>query len=648
MNRMKYLIEKIEQASTEYYQNDNPVLSDKEYDDLYDELDELEKRTGIILAGSPTQKVQGEVLPELQKVVHTQTMLSADKTKSLSDLISFLGNQEGVLSWKLDGLTIVLKYHEGNFIQAITRGTGGEIGEDVTHTMKTCKSLPMKIPYKEYLEVRGECFISYKNFEHINKEYSGKYKNPRNLAAGSVRQLDSNVARERFLDFKAFSLVESGEIYNTKIEQLKFLEDLGIPVVEHSLVTLSDLEDVMKLYNPDWYQNPVDGLILEFNDIEHGKTLGVTSHHPLNIMAFKWKDETSETKLLDVEWSASRTGLLNPVAIFEPVEIEGTTVSRASLHNVSIFNNLKLGIGDKLEVYKANMIIPQIHKNLTQSGTLEIPDECPVCGGDTVIKMENDSAQLYCNNTKCNSKLIGRIIHFCDKKSLDIRGISESTIETLVLNGYIRNVIDIILLPEKEKVIDDIAKMSGFGKKSVDNMVASIKQAISNLSLNRFIRAFGIPNIGSSASKEISKACAGDWDVFVGKMDNQFDWSSLQDIGGVTKDSLQEYWKTNRNEMIETAKFIIFANSQATNACKSIMGKNFCITGKLELFPNRDTLVQRIEELGGKVVSGVTKKTDYLLTNDSGTGSSKNKKAGELNIPVITEEQFIQMIESEN
>lgn len=648
MNRMLDLIKTLKDASKAYYKYDNPILSDREYDNLYNELEVLEKQTGIIMNDSPTQKVQGEILPELKKVIHSTPMLSADKTKSLDDLETFLGDKEGVLSWKLDGLTIVLKYQEGKLIQAITRGSGGEIGEDVTHTIRTCRKLPLHIPHREYLEVRGECFISYETFKEISNVNPGRYKNPRNLASGTVRQLDSNIARERSLEFKAFAIVKSNNSFKTKSEQFKFLMSLGIPVVEHRLVSSSkEIADVMKDFDPIKYENPVDGLILEYNDLDYGKSLGVTTHHPLNIMAFKWKDEVVETILTDMEWSASRTGLLNPVAIFEPVEIEGTTVSRASLHNVSIFNNLKLGVGDKIEVYKANMIIPQIYQNLTQSSSLKVPDKCPVCGGKTEILMENDSAQLYCKNIDCISKIIRRLQHFCDKKSLDISGVSEATLQTLVNKKIIKDYIDILSLPEKEEDLLTIEKLPGFGKKSVENLVSSINKARTELPLNRFIRALGIPNIGSSVSKEISMHCQGNWDLFQSKMDSKYNWRVISDFGDVMNNCLNSYWEQNRFQILEIIKFITFAKCEAVNALNVLKGKNICVTGKLYQFSNRDQLTQEIEKFGGRVVSGVNKKTHFLLTNDTGSGSTKNKKAAELNIPIISEIKFIKMIEGE-
>lgn len=646
--KMLDLISKLKEASVFYYKYDNPILSDREYDNLYNELEVLEKQTSIIMNDSPTQKVQGEILPELKKVIHSTPMLSADKTKSLDDLETFLGDKEGVLSWKLDGLTIVLKYQEGKLIQAITRGSGGEIGEDVTHTIRTCRKLPLHIPHREYLEIRGECFISYETFKEINNLNPGKYKNPRNLASGTVRQLDSNIARERSLEFKAFAIVKSNNSFKTKSEQFKFLMSLGIPVVEHRLVSSSkEIADVMKDFDPIKYENPVDGLILEYNDLDYGKSLGVTTHHPLNIMAFKWKDGVVETILTDMEWSASRTGLLNPVAIFEPVEIEGTTVSRASLHNVSIFNNLKLGVGDKIEVYKANMIIPQIYQNLTQSGSLKVPDKCPVCGGKTEILMENDSAQLYCKNIDCTSKIIRRLQHFCDKKSLDISGVSEATLQTLVNKKIIKNYIDILSLPEKEEDLSTIEKLPGFGKKSVENLVSSINKARTALPLNRFIRALGIPNIGSSTAKDIAEHCQGNWELFQSKMDTKYDWQVIPDFGEVMSDSLKKYWDQNRYEVLKMLKYITFAKREAVNASNTLNGKSICVTGKLYQFANREELALKIESLGGKVVSGVTKKTNFLLTNDTGSGSSKNKKAVELNIPIISEIKFIKMIEGE-
>lgn len=649
-NKIKTLIEQLHKASIAYYKYDKPIMSDKQYDNLYDELLELEEKTGCILAGSPTQKVQGYVIDSLNKVKHSKPMLSANKTKDISEIKKFIGNHQCVMSWKEDGLTIVLRYINGIFTQAITRGSG-DIGEDVTHTMKMCKNIPIKLPYCTDIEVRGECVISWNEFERINSYITDTYKHPRNLAAGSVRQLDSNVLKDRELTFIAFELVQD-EIYNDSKnysmlkeqimnidESFNYLEECGFDVVEHEFVTKNDVEDVIKKYIPENYNFPVDGLIFEYNDYLYGKSLGETSHHPLNMMALKWEDELYETILKDIEWNTSKTGLINPVAVFDPVDLEGAMTSRATLHNVSYIEDLQLGIGDTIQVYRANMVIPKVHDNLTKSNAWKLPDKCPCCGGNVEIHNENGSKTLHCVNPDCKAKLLGKLVHFVSKNAINIDGLSEQTLQKFIDLGWLSSFRDIYYLSEHK---EEMYKLDGFGKKSVDKLLESIDKS-RNTILNRFIYGLCIPLIGRTASKEIAKFFNYDYEKF--RTDGIVThYSQIDGFGDNMNQSLHNYLRENHMMISTLADEFIFETKNESSNNVDLSNKTFAITGSLTHYKNRDELVNVIEKLGGKVSGSVSKKTSYLINNDTKSQSGKNKKAIDLGIQIISEDDFIKMI----
>ena len=649
LKRIKELILILNKASYAYYQNDNPIMSDKAYDDLYDELSMLEDNTGIVLSGSPTQKVQGYVLDGLEKVEHSKPMLSADKTKDISEIKKFVGNQKCIGSWKEDGLTIVLRYKNGVFTQAITRGLG-DIGEDVTHTMKMCKNIPMKIPYYADIEVRGEGVISWEDFDKINKNLEEPYKHPRNLAAGTVRQLDSNVAKDRNVIFKAFELVQDNTYENPDTrdqlmnigESFNYLEEIGFDVVEHEEVTKDNVEDFIQKFNPENYYLPVDGLIFTYDDYLYGKQKGTTSKFPLNIKALKWEDELYETVLRDVEWNTSKTGLINPVAIFDKIIMDGAETTRATLHNISYIEDLKLGIGDTITVYKANKIIPKVHENLTKSNTLVIPDKCPCCGYKTEIHNENGSKTLHCVNPDCKAQLSSKLVHAVSRNALNIDGLSESTLEKFINLGWVSSIKDIYRLSNYEK---QMKSLEGFGKKSVDKLVESIEKS-KHTTLQRFLYAQSIPLIGKSATKDISKLCNDSIRTFLKLIGENYSFTSIEGFGDTMNDSLYKWWRKNADEFVLLAKIMTFDSnikiSQVTQ--NRLLNQIFVITGKLEHFSNRNELVEKIESLGGKVSGSVSAKTNYLINNDTESSSSKNKKAKSLNIPIISEADFLEII----
>lgn len=654
--RIKELVKELQNASYAYYAKDNPVMSDKEYDDLYDELEQLESETGIILAGSPTQKVQGYVIDSLKKVKHSKPMLSANKTKDIAEIKKFIGNKRCVASWKLDGLTIVLRYVNGVFTQAITRGQG-DIGEDVTHTMKMCKNIPVKLPYCVDLEVRGECVISWKEFERINSTLSEPYKHPRNLAAGSVRQLDSNVLKNRELTFKAFELVQD-ELYNNcrknpaLYEQLKdvydsfaYLKECGFDVVEHSYVTKDNVEETIERYKPENYDFPVDGLIFSYDDYVFGKELGTTSKFPLNMIALKWADELYETTLTDIEWNTSKSGLVNPVAIFEPVDLDGAVTTRATLHNISYIEDLELGIGDTIQIYRSNMVIPKVHENLTRSNTWELPDKCPCCGGDVEIHNENGSKTLHCTNPDCKAKLLAKLIHFCSKNATNIDGMSEATLQLLIDRRWIEDFKDLYHLNEHQIRLWKYHTV-GFGEKSVQKLLDAIEKSRS-ITLDRFIYSLSIPLIGRSASKDIAKVCEYDVDKFKVIVDLKSceSFMSIDGFGEEMKKSLNGWWDKNKYDFCSLAREFTFEKDDNSFTNADLSGRTFVITGALTHYKNRDELVSVIERLGGKVSGSVSSKTSYLINNDKESPSSKNKKAKSLNIPIISEEEFIKMIQ---
>jgi len=643
---MKEKIKLLNEANKAYYQENREIMSNYEYDKLYDELHEMEEETGTVLSNSPTIRVGYELLSNLPKERHERVMLSLDKTKEISVLRDWLGERKGVLSWKLDGLTIVMTYEEGKLTKAVTRGNG-EIGEVVTNNAKFFTNIPVNISYKGSLVLRGEAVISYSDFDKINEqipETEGKYKNPRNLCSGSVRQLNNKITAERNVRFYAFSVVKAdADFKNSRIEQLNWLKNQGFSVVEFKKVA-SDIEEAVKWFEEHINDNdlPSDGLVLTFDDIKYGESLGSTAKFPRDSIAFKWKDEVKETKLLEIEWSASRTGLINPIAIFEPVELEGTTVSRASVHNLSIMEELELGIGDTINVYKANMIIPQVSDNLTRSNNAEVPEHCPVCGGETVIKNDNDIKTLYCINDECLAKQIKSFTHFVSRDALNIEGLSEATIEKLIAKGLVKELADIFHV---EKYKDIITKMEGFGEKSFNNLVNSVNKARKTTAA-RLLYSFGIANIGLSNAKLISRKFNDDWD----KIQNA-KFEELIEIGGIGEVMANSYVKFFGDEkkkaiVEDVLKEVEIEVSSKTSSEQIFENYIFVITGSVEHFKNRDELKALIEEKGGKVTNSVTSKTNYLINNDNLSNSSKNKKAKELGIEIITEEQFLQRLNS--
>lgn len=664
IQRIKELIHKLHEASYAYYQKDNPIMSDKQYDDLFDELTTLENETGIIMGDSPTQKVQGFLLDGLSKVKHSRPMLSAGKTKDINEVKKFMGDRTCVLSWKEDGLTIVLRYKAGLLDKAITRGSEGIIGEDVTHTMKMCKNVPIKLPFEIDLEVRGECVISWDEFKRINEDLEQPYKHPRNLAAGTVRQLDSDVARSRNIVFKAFELVQDN-IYeklhlNPKLSDLLmdidesfiYLESCGFDVVEHETVSADTVEFVINKFNPEEYQYPVDGLIIRINDYLYGKSLGETSHHTQDMIALKWEDELYSTILREVEWSTSRTGLVNPVAVFEPVDLDGAITTRATLHNISYIEELQLGIGDEIQVYRANMVIPKVHENLTRSNTVEIPKVCPCCGMSTEIRDNNGSKALYCNNPDCDAKLLSKLIHFCSKRCLDIEGLSEATLEKFYNLGWIKDYVDIFHLKER---YEEMVHLDGFGKKSADKLMVSIEKA-RHCTFDKFLCALGIPLIGRTASKQICKfemkhikntTCTSIYELFMSDIESGLQWYKLiDDFGEKMSKSLNEFCIKHITMLDILSKEFEFQvdNTSSKQSSVDLSDMAFVITGSLNHFANRDELKEKLESMGAKVSGSVSAKTSFLINNDVASMSGKNKKAKELGVPVISEEELIKMI----
>lgn len=645
LERMRELHRKLKEAARAYYQEDSEIMSNYEYDALYDELAKLEKETGIVLADSPTVKVGYEIVSELPKEAHVVPMLSLDKTKDREALAGWLQGREGLLSWKLDGLTNVLTYRDGVLVKALTRGNG-EIGEIITNNVKVYKNVPLAIPYEGELVVRGEAVITYSEFERINGEIAeaeAKYKNPRNLCSGAVRQLNNEITAQRNVLFFACTLVstEPEILFSTRKEQLDFLAGQGLTCVEHVIVTPETISEVVGKMEERLPENdfPSDGLVLVFNDIAFARSLGRTAKFPRDSIAFKWADETAETELLEIEWSASRTGLINPVAIFAPVELEGTTVSRASIHNVSIMEGLSLGVGDTVQVYKANMIIPQIAANLTKSGTAKPPAYCPVCGGKTTLKEENEVKSLYCMNAECPAKKVKSIAHFVARDAMNIEGLSEATIEKLLNEKLITKAADLFRLSGHR---ESIVAMEGFGEKSFQNLIASIDTA-KTVSPARFLYALGVPNIGLSTAKLICSAF--DEDIKRVMNAGEEELVEIEGIGEVIAEAFVAYFaeEKNRREAEELLSLLVLERPEAVKESQ-IAGKTFVITGRVFQFSGRSELKSYIEEQGGKVTGSVTAKTDYLINNDAASQSSKNKDAKELNIPVITEAEFLEML----
>ncbi len=642
MERMRELVMKLNEAAAVYYQGTDEIMSNFEYDKLYDELVSLEKETGTILSSSPTQKVGYEVISELPKEEHAAPMLSLDKTKEVEQLVSWLGNQKGLLSWKMDGLTIVLTYEAGKLVKAVTRGNG-QVGEVITNNAKTFKNIPLTVPFQGQLILRGEAVISYSEFDKINATLSDdeKYKNPRNLCSGSVRQLNNEITAKRNVSFFAFALVqaEGVDFDNSQRKKMEFLQNQGFDIVEYQEVTTSNLSDAVQSFAGKIATNdfPSDGLVLLMDDIAYGESLGTTSKFPRNAIAFKWADETADTHLVEMEWSASRTGLINPVAIFEPVELEGTTVTRASVHNVSIVKQLQLGIGDRIQVYKANMIIPQIAENLTRSGSLEIPSVCPVCGQATKIQKENDVEVLLCPNTECIAKKIKTFTLFVSRDAMNMDGLSEATIEKFIAKGMLTEPADLFKLAQYK---EEIIRMEGFGEKSYEKLIAAT-EAARETTLPKFIYSLGIPNIGLSNAKMICKALDNDLEKVRNATVEEL--VEIDGVGEVIAKAFEEFFTLDaNNKMVDDLLQEIYLQQIEVSAQEqSLNGKVFVVTGSLERFTNRNALKERIEELGGKVTGSVTSKTDYLINNDITSNSSKNKKAKELNIPILTEEDAI-------
>ncbi len=643
-DRIKELVDTLNKAAKVYYSGTDEIMSNLEYDRLYDELKTLEDETGIVLAGSPTHKVGYETLSELPKEEHERPMLSLDKTKSVEELAAFAGTHKALLSWKLDGLTVVVTYRDGELYKAVTRGNG-YVGEVITPNAKVFVNLPAKIPYKGELVIRGEAIITYSDFERINRsieEDENKYKNPRNLCSGSVRQLNNRITAERNVRLIAFALIRADgvDFGNSRQKQFEWLKGQGFEVVEYKIVDETSVADAVEYFSKAITDNdfPSDGLVLLYDDIAYGESLGTTAKFPRNAIAFKWADEMALTRLKCVEWSASRTGLINPVAVFEPVELEGTTVSRASVHNVSIVRELKLGYNDEIKVYKANMIIPQIAENITGSATIEIPKVCPVCGGPTGIKKANDTESLYCLNPDCQAKHIKRFEHFVSRNALNIDGISSQTLEKFIDRGFIKNYTDLYHLNNYE---DEIVGMDGFGRKSYDNIIESVEKS-RTVTLDHVIYALGIGGIGLANARLVSRHCNEDPETVADITIEEL--MSIDGIGDVLAQSFREYFDdvNNRrlyNELLAELKL----QKEVRDTSSPVAGKTFVITGSVNHFTNRDELKAFIETLGGKTTGSVSAKTDYLINNDVTSNSSKNKKARELGIPVISEEEFIKL-----
>jgi len=644
LDRIKELVEILNQAAKAYYQQDREIMSDNQYDRLYDELLELEQKTGIILANSPTQKVGYTVLSNLEKVKHESRMLSLDKTKEVEKLKSWLGDKTGRLSWKLDGLTIVLKYDKGEIVQAVTRGNG-EIGEDITHNAKVFKNIPLKINFEGELVLRGEAVIPYSQFLRINDELSQQeeYKNPRNLCSGTVRQLNSEITAKRNVMFYAFTLVKAdGKTFeNSKTAQMEWLETLGFDTVHSETVTKDNIEQKVEWFSHSIEKNDFasDGLVLTYDDIAYSESLGSTAKFPRDSIAFKWADEMAQTKLKEIIWNTSRTGRINPIAVFEAVELEGTTVNRASVHNLSILEELKLGIGDTIKVYKANMIIPQIAENLTQSNNIEIPKVCPVCGEDTQIRQLKEGKTLYCTNPNCKAQLVHSLEHFTSRDAANIEGMSEATIEKFVEKEFLKDYTDLYGLSKYEQ---EIKAMEGFGEKSYQNLIKSIENS-KKIQLPNFIYALGISNVGLSNAKILCRQY--DYDMEKIKAASEEELTAIEGFGEVIAHEIWKYFNSKKNlELLNKVLPYLNIEKDQTEQEDKLAGMTFVITGDTYHFKNRKELQTEIERLGGKVSSSVSSKTSYLINNDNTSSSSKNKKAKELNIPIITEEDFLKLI----
>jgi DNA ligase (NAD+) len=651
LQRMKELIPLINEADIAYYKYDAPIMTDREYDQLYNELLELEKQTGIVLSNSPTQKVSGEILESLVQVRHTRPMLSVDKTKSIDVIVDFIGGKAVIVSWKLDGLTLVLRYENGKLKQAITRGTEGMVGEDVTHTAKVFINIPLEIPCKDLLEVRGEGVISWDNFDRINQEIEVQYTHPRNLAAGAVRRLDAEKSRGQYLEFFAFDLISDNSNYTSKLSQLEALAENGFEVVSYIHIEeqtgREQIESIIKGFDPNHFRFPVDGLIVEYDDIAYGRALGETGHHANRLMGLKWEDKLYDTVFLGLEPATTRTGMVSLTGIFADTEIDGTIVNRAYLHNLDILDKFSLGIGDKVKIYKANMIIPQLAENITRSGTLQYPEKCPCCGSKLVIRSsESGTRLLYCDEPTCPAKLIRKFVHFCGKTRMNIPGISEKTLEKFINSGWIKNFGD---LYELEQHREEFVTIPGFGEKLFDK----IQNAINNsraCTLNQLIAGLGIPMVGRAAGRILNEYFHGDWDAFENAILSGFDFTQIQDFGQTLNDNIYA-WYADESEAklwrpllkhITIIKEISNTNSNSSNA---FFGKTVVATGKLINY-TRDGIQEKLLSLGAKPGSSISRNTDYLIVGEN--AGSKLEKAQSLDVMTLTEAQFEAMLDTDN
>lgn len=653
IEEMKNLIDILNYASDAYYLYDRPIMTDKQYDDYMDDLENLEKETGVVMSNSPLHKVQGKLLDGLEKVTHTKPMLSADKTKDMDNIARFIGNNKVIQSWKLDGLTIVVRYENGEYKQAITRGNG-EVGEDVTENIKHCINIPLTLPDNINIEIRGECVISWDNFKKINESLNNIYSHPRNLAAGSVRCLDTNTTKDRYLEYKPFELVHIQGKHMDVSESLEYLSGLGFDVVDWKEVCVSDyLEIDEEYFNPETYAYPVDGTIYKYDSYQYGKSLGTTAHHPLDMIARKWNDELFATTLLDIEWNATKSGVVAPVAIFKEVDLDGALTTRATLHNVSCIEELELGVGDIIQVYRANGVIPKIHDNLTRSNTYKIIDKCPSCGGDVEIWSDDNSGRktLHCINAGCKAQILSKLVHFCSRNAMNIDGLSEATLDKFIDLGFISAAypssidafVDIYNLSEH---YDEIANLDGFGKKSADNLINAIEKS-KKTTLDKFLFSLSIPNVGRTASKTISKCFNGVFDNFYNECAlKTYEYYKIDGFGNTLSNSLNDYISNNHTWIKILAEFMEFDEVKQTNNVNGVnlSDMTFVVTGKLNIFKNRNEFVEQVESLGGKVSGAVNKNTSYLVNNDVDSTSGKNKKAKELNIPIITEQEFVNML----
>lgn len=655
VKEMNVLIDRINDASYAYYAEDNPLISDKEFDDLCAALERLERDSGVVLNNSPIHHVQGFIIDSLAKVKHTRPMLSAQKTKDVNEVKKFLADKIGVLSWKEDGLSIVLRYENGRLKQAITRGNG-EIGEDVTHTMKMVRNVPQSIPEKRYLEIRGEAVIGYDDFAKINEKLHGKYKNARNLAAGTVRQLDSNVAKDRKLAYKVFELVKLGDTPELEMpsiaDSFKYLAEQGFDVVEHQVVNRDNVEEYMTTFHPEEYKYPVDGLIISYNDYQYGKSLGMTGHHPLSLIAYKYKDDLYETTIRDIEWNTSRTGLINPVAVFDPVDLDGAETTRATLHNVSYIEGLELGAGDTIHVYRSNMVIPKVHDNLTRSNTFKIPDTCPTCGGEAKIINENGSKVLKCMNPDCKAKLLSKFVNFVSRDAMNIQGLSEATLKRFIDLGWLKDYTDIYNLAEHKS---EMKNLDGFGAKSVSSLLNSIEES-RKCKLVNFVTALGIELVGKSTAKDICKLIdkislsnnENPYDVFIKRIKQRKYFGHIDGIGITTSLSMDAYFGDNLEMVEKLAEELEFEMPESKKeSAVNLTGMTFVVTGKVNKFANRNVIKDEIESRGGKVAGSVSKNTNYLVNNDVNSTSSKNKKAQQLGIPIIDEDRLIKILKGD-